>query len=151
MKINTVQTILFRQLRELNERRNIDPPSQLNREESGTNPSPQNPDNSRRVIATVRHLFSAISQWLATYYNLCERTGLDLPAVKPQTFSRHRGKNIRLKRLGSSARSFRNDIASTSTTTPLYPRRYFKSGFFSLSVPPDDKKVRTSAYGRCML
>jgi len=78
VKINTVQTLLFRQLRELNERRNIQPPAQPHPGKSGMNPPPRNPDK-RRAITQMRCLFRAMSRWLTSYYNLCGRTGLDLP------------------------------------------------------------------------
>jgi hypothetical protein len=118
VKINTVQTILFRQLRELNERRNIKPPAQLQPGKSGMNP-PTSIRNKRRAITEVRYLVSAMSRWLTSYYNLCGRTGLDLPAMEPQICSRNRERVIRLKASGSGDRLLCNNVPSASTTTPI--------------------------------
>lgn len=96
MKINTVQTILFRLLRDVNE--------QHRREKSGHSISgaAENktivPGKWRRAKLRIRRACVILNDWLALYYRLCGRTGFDLPVQESQVICLHANEVVQLTR-----------------------------------------------------
>lgn len=77
MKINTVQTILFRQLRELNEQHKVGSRAHKASVSDGTD-VPLSHGHARPWLFTkIRRLGLALNEWLASYYRMCHRSGLE--------------------------------------------------------------------------
>jgi hypothetical protein len=85
VKINTVQTILFRQLRELNEQRQAGSQARHASAGDGTD-SALTPVHARPgLITKIRLLGVALNKWLASYYRLCGHSGLESSIAQSHT------------------------------------------------------------------
>jgi len=76
VRLNTAQSILLRQLRQQRDQRRKTPAS--TRPDSAGATSSESPARARRKpFAKLRRFWNAMNDWLAAYYNVCGRTGLE--------------------------------------------------------------------------
>ncbi|MFN3407718.1 MAG: hypothetical protein ACK45B_01880 [Limisphaerales bacterium] len=96
MRINTVQTILFRQLRERHEQRQSKrtTPLKPGRSEVGTMPKSVKP--VRGAIAKLRRWFHVVNCWLASYYALCGKIAPPSPPGAIRMLRLHADEPMRL-------------------------------------------------------
>lgn len=96
MKINTVQTLLFRQLREVRDRYRAELPARPTDPAAGTNPPPSSRHHWRRVVAGGRCLLVRLNNWLAAYYRTCGRTGCDRSPANPRILLLSANETVRI-------------------------------------------------------
>lgn len=136
MRINTVQTILFRQLRERHEQRQAEriARGKPGHSEVGVLPKSRKPE--RDVIATLRQWLGAVNRWLTSYYKLCGRTALASPSEVGRTLHLRAAEVVRLNSdAGAQVIKVRRGTVWLTTTPARGDILLRRGDSFELRVP----------------
>jgi len=110
MRINTVQTVLFRILRDVHSQHQQKDSGKSN---AGTKPSDQSRLRlyARRITASARRTFKVVNKWLTTFYRLSSRTTLDCCSIENRE-----AQNVRDTRVAPTAFNSKSSINGTTNT-----------------------------------
>lgn len=104
VRINTVQTALLQQWRKLNQQQEA---GQLSRPEAGSTGMGASFRMRRllqRAVARTRQACAALNAWLGSYYQVCQRTGFDLPPSESRIIRLRPNEVVRVTRASRASR-----------------------------------------------